>query len=94
MNYANDQHTPLDLARFAVEGIDPDTREPRKMPVSCPWCPRTQHPTVWNLSGLCDRHEAAEDRLLRELAATPPPPAPAAGIELIIDLRTPPRDAG
>lgn len=90
--YANDRHTDLDLARFAVEGINPDRVQPRKQPVCCPWCPRTGRATVWNLSGLCDRHEAAEDRLITQLGLGPDaievrPVFPRPDDAIVIDLR-------
>lgn len=54
--YYNTTHTDHDLAGFARDGIDPDTREPRKQPVRCPWCPPTLRATIWNRSGACGLH--------------------------------------
>lgn len=55
--FSNETHTAHDLAHFAARGIDPTTREPRKQPVPCVWCPRGAAPTM-NRSGLCDRHDS------------------------------------
>ncbi len=46
-------HTPTDLERFAREGVDPDSTQPRENEVPCARCKRG----TWNVNRLCDNHQ-------------------------------------